>query len=750
MMPSLEGKLLEDGKALKRAASKRKKNYLERSVKPSEVEEYVKKGWSVQRIGKYKTKLRLPKPQDIQFEDRVWMVFYNLGFESLNYDRKFKVLLEPYNKQIDIFAKDKNNVFLVECKSTKSEQPINVRDALSDVAGKREDILKAVQTKYGAHFGRLNLLVVVSSADKRPEDEEYAESRKAINLFIWSERDLAYLEELIGRVGQTAKYQLYSVMFAERKQKSLRKEYLALKCKIGGHNCYSIMMPAKELMNYAYIHHRKLTGIIEASQAYQRMLNPGKLKEIAKYIEEEKGFFPNSIIVNFVKQLGWQQKESREAISVGTVTLPDYYGCAWVIDGQHRLYGIASSSENIVIPILAFEGLDQKSQANIFVDINEKQKKVPADLLWDLYSDIYRDSDDQKQKHLFLISETAKCLANMEPLRGLIEIPSCGTSVQFRVSLTTVCSTILKYLPWNLIKHRSDDEKTPRNASRIISSFFKVIFELWPEELDNGEDGVVLSNNGYVVFNLVLNDVLKHLVYKEQASLLQENRRREFEEELRSKYIRPAIEFLKSDAKMRAGVRTGSGHKPQSDNAAVIDLKIQEFYPDYCPTRIDEGLGIKMPETPKAIDSVLDKAKHVEACLRVMILEKLMERYGGDKWWKLGITGGIKEDADKKWKQEISRKPYLKDEKDQNKAKWEFFGLGELEQTMIYGPNWTDIFEPIFLDKENLKRRLKDIMVLRNPIQHERKIDDQDFLDGEAGLVWLSKSIGMPELNPFL
>jgi len=33
-MPSLEGKLLEDEKALRRAATKRKKNYLERSVKP--------------------------------------------------------------------------------------------------------------------------------------------------------------------------------------------------------------------------------------------------------------------------------------------------------------------------------------------------------------------------------------------------------------------------------------------------------------------------------------------------------------------------------------------------------------------------------------------------------------------------------------------------------------------------------------------------------------------------------------------
>lgn len=749
-MPCLEGKLLEEQKALKRAASKRKKNYLERSVEPDEAEAFVQKGWSVQRIGKYKTKLRLPKPQDILFEDRVWMVFYNLGFDCLNFDRKFKVLLEPYNKQIDVFAKDTNNVFIVECKSSKSEQPINVRDALGDLAGKREDFLKAVQSKYGAHFGRLNLLVVVSSAEKRPEDEEYARSKKDINLFIWSEKDLAYLEELIAQVGQTAKYQLYSVMFAERRQKSLRKEYLALKCKIGGHNCYSLMMPAKELMNYAYIHHRNITGIIEASQAYQRMLNPGKLREIAKYIEEEKGFFPNSVIINFVKSLGWQQKESREDISVGTVTLPDYYGCAWVIDGQHRLYGIASSSSNVVIPILAFEGLDQKSQANIFVDINEKQKKVPPDLLWDLYSDIYRDSDDAKQNHLFQISETAKCLSSMVPLKGLIEIPSCGIDKKVRLSLTTVCTSILKYLPLSLMKHRTDEGKTPQNVARIISSFFKVIFELWPEEKVGGKESVILSNNGFAVFTLVLNDILKYLAYKEQDNLFLESKRQEFEGELKKNYIYPVIEFLKSDERMRKDIRTGSGNKPQSDNASILDLKIQEFYPDFSPARLDEGLEAKKPDKPKAIETATDKAKQVESIMRGLILEKLMQQYGGEKWWKLGITGGIKGEADKKWLQEVARKPHLKDEKDQNKVKWEFMGLGDLLEIMVYGQNWTEIFEPIFLDKDNLRRRIKDIMVLRNPVQHGRKIDDQDFLDGLAGLVWLSKSIGMPELNPYM
>jgi DNA sulfur modification protein DndB len=256
-MPSLEGKLLDNPRELKKSASKRRKNYQERSVKQNEVEAYVQKGWSLQRIGKYRTRLRYPKSEDVLFEDRVWMIFYNLGFDCLNYDRKFKVILEPYNMQIDVFAKDKNNIFVVECKTSRSDQPLNIRDTLSDLAGKREDILKAVQSKCGVHFGRLNLLVAISSADKRPEDEEYARSKREINLYIWSEKDIAYLEELIERVGQTSKYQLYSVMFAEKRHKDLRKEYLALRCKIGGYNCYSIMMPAKDLMSYAYIHHAK-------------------------------------------------------------------------------------------------------------------------------------------------------------------------------------------------------------------------------------------------------------------------------------------------------------------------------------------------------------------------------------------------------------------------------------------------------------------------------------------------------------
>ncbi len=43
-MPSLDGKLIEEEKALRRAALSRKKAFLERSVIPHELEEYEKKG----------------------------------------------------------------------------------------------------------------------------------------------------------------------------------------------------------------------------------------------------------------------------------------------------------------------------------------------------------------------------------------------------------------------------------------------------------------------------------------------------------------------------------------------------------------------------------------------------------------------------------------------------------------------------------------------------------------------------------
>ena len=122
--------------------------------------------------------------------------------------------------------------------------------------------------------------------------------------------------------------------------------------------------------------------------------------------------------------------------------------------------------------------------------------------------------------------------------------------------------------------------------------------------------------------------------------------------------------------------------------------------------------------------------------------------YGGDKWWRQGIPGDPKRRANDEWTRLTRRLPYTREVENQNERKFEFLGLGDMIEIVVYRPNWQQIFEPLFGDKAHYERRIKDIIVLRNPVSHTRRMEDQDTIDGISGLLWLSQCIGNEELNP--
>ena len=735
---------------LKRIASKRNKPYVEQSFKNSEVEELKQKGWDVKRAGKSKTKMRRSKVAGDLFEDRVWMMFYNLGFSHMNKDRKCKLQFDIYSKQIDVIARDDENIFIVECRSSSEAGVYNAKKILEEYVGKKDEIQKSLESEWGRGCGRINIVVVVSSQEKRPEDEAYCQTNKDKNIFLWSASDIEYMEKLLQQVGQSAKYQMYSVIFANKKNRKLKQPVSAIKGKIGKNIFYTFIISAKQLLKYAYVHHRDLTGIVEASQVYQRMLKESKLKEIAKFIDIEGGYFPNSIIVNFSKPIhSISEKKCAEDISMCQIELPEYYGSAWIIDGQHRLYGAARAKRDVLVPVLAFVNMETLEQANLFVEINEKQTSVPKNLLWDLYSDIYRDSKDEKQKLQFQIAETAKRMENSGPLSGYIDIQSIPADRHVKLSLTTVCSTIEKYSPWDHLKHSSDSTKTPDNAARLINIYYEILKALWPEDWAKGNKGVLLTNNGFGVFMMVFNDILNHLAYKQKTSLFQSSKTKELENLLKDKYLTHLIEYLKTDERMQNDIRSKTGRGPQSDTAGVLDLKIQEFITDYSPPRMKEPPSPPIVKEPPAISGIEEAARQAEPCLREFILDRLKRHYGSNKWWRQGLSGTFKQKADEKWAGEIKRKPNLKDDKEQNERKFGYFDLTQLKEIIFYGENWEQVFEAIFIDKSNFERRINDITVLRNPVTHKRKMDNQDVIDGIGGLLWLSKCINDQTLNPY-
>ena len=752
-MDGTMGEICKSPADLKKTATQRKRDYQQTSVSKGRVAELIPEGWGIWREGKSRTRLRKPKSLDERFEDRVWHLFYNLKFDAMNKDRKFKLDLGTYSKQIDVFAKDPHNVFVIECKGSNEDGPINAKSALEEFNGKREDIQKASQAQFGRNSGRLNIVIALSSQEKRPVDEEYARDK---NIFLWSAKEIQYIEELIEQVGPVAKYQLYSIIFADKKQKSLGMKCPALKGKIASRTFYTFLISAKQLLKYSYVHHRKLTGIVETSQVYQRMLRRKKLRDIARFIDGEDGYFANSIIVNFRKPPRWDLVKSESDSAMGFLHMPEYYGSAWIIDGQHRLYGAAQAQTDVMLPVLAFECMEEMEQANLFVEINEKQTSVQANLLWDLYSDIYRDSSDEKQKFLYEVTETAKELNAINPLKGYVEIPSAILPSTVKLTLTTVCDAIRRCtICWDYLRDITDPSKAAENAARLISAYFDVLKSLWPEDWQQGNNGVILTNNGFGVFMLLFRDIIRDISNKapnpkQVVPLLRSHKTNDFKELLTQRYMTPAIEYLKKDSKLQNDIKTKTGRGPQDTEAGILELQIQEFVQGFWSPLVDRSPQIVTAGPPPMVSTVENKALYAEKVLRSFVLENLKRVYGNTQWWKQGLPGDIKKEADERWSADIKRKPYLQSRKATNEDKFVFLDLGRMMNIIIYGQNWDPAFKDTFGDKGNLQRRIKDVMVLRNPVSHARNPDDQDVLDGTSGLRWLSECIGEPDLNPYV
>jgi DGQHR domain-containing protein len=123
---------------------------------------------------------------------------------------------------------------------------------------------------------------------------------------------------------------------------------------------------------------------------YQRNLSRQRAADIAQYIDKQNGCIPNSILVNLEQGATYDEKAQ-------TLRIPDQPKAAWVIDGQHRMFGLRQAKTKYDLVITAFLNLDVAEQAKQFKIINSKQKGVPTSLLYDLL-DLTKDGTYVQQR----------------------------------------------------------------------------------------------------------------------------------------------------------------------------------------------------------------------------------------------------------------------------------------------------------------------------------------------------------------
>lgn len=392
---------LEAVEALRGLARAKSRDHVTKTVSPLLAEAAIEEGWSIEKKNKRSVRLKRQKTHGVYLEDRVWFLLYRMGFTHLSAEGGGCLEIDPKGSnspvtRIDVVGVDTEIAVAIECKSAEH---LKRRPQFQEELGKhsliRQRFANSVNQQFSAPFKRQVALamftsnIILSDNDKKRAHEA--------NVVLFDEQDLSYYESLISHLGPAARYQFLADMLSGKTIPGLEIRVPAIRSKMGGYNCYTFSVSPEYLLKISYVSHRA-KGKASDVDTYQRMIRKSRLKNIGEYIDAN-GVFPTNIVINFDKKPHFDRREQetdQESGVMGWLKIRPAYKSAWIIDGQHRLFAYSGHAKatKARLSVLAFETLPPSKQAELFIDINAKQKSVKQSLLQELSAELYWNATD--------------------------------------------------------------------------------------------------------------------------------------------------------------------------------------------------------------------------------------------------------------------------------------------------------------------------------------------------------------------
>lgn len=165
----------------------------------------------------------------------------------------------------------------------------------------------------------------------------------------------------------------------------------ALTCEQNGKTFIVTTMSSKYLKKMCIVSRKKEDSI----KGFQRLLNKKRAKQIATYLDVDKGIIPSALIVSAQDNAKLRYNEGKLSFEVAKESL-------LVIDGQHRLFGLMESEFEYEIPVIIFDSLKSGEEVKLFIDINTTQKGVPTALILDIKNQAGTETKlEERQRNLF-------------------------------------------------------------------------------------------------------------------------------------------------------------------------------------------------------------------------------------------------------------------------------------------------------------------------------------------------------------
>ena len=635
----------------------------------------------------------------------------------MNKDRYFEMSYDFQNpnitQQIDVFAADEETVIIVECKASENIKDGVFKKNIEAFHGQMDGLRREAQKQ----FPKAKVKFVWATHNYIISPADQAKLREW-DIILFSDAVINYYFELAKHLGTCARYQLLGNLFANQEIRNMDDKIPAIQGEMGGHKYYSFSIEPDRLLKIGYVLHRN-----EANKnmmpTYQRLIKKKRLQEVQKFINGG-GYFPNSLIISIdTGGKGLQFDVSGTKVDgalsrLGVLHLPKKYRSAYIIDGQHRLYGYSDSvyATTNSIPVVAFVDLDRQEQIKLFMDINENQKAVPKTLRVTLNADMLWDSADYNERRQALRSKIAQMFGEEEtsPLMGRVVVGEDEKSATKCITVEAIqaalkkCNFLTQYGKKNtIVKDGSFDVGDNQGTCDLLYPFLEACLRYVknsaPEEWERGDsnDGVLTMNRGIEALIRVVNDIVNHLVERKEISP-----KTQATDELVKQvtfYLDPLTDFFNQLTQQeRKDLRGYFGSGASLRFWRAFQREISKSRSDFTP----DGLEKYWKDQAKTFNAdSMTYLRDIEIWVKQMIQQALSSKYG-DNWEIKGLPKAIythaKGIADERNYDSISTG---------NDASpisiWDCVTLKECKEIVTIGSHWTELFEDTLTRPEDIK-----------------------------------------------
>ena len=690
----------------------KKKAFVEQSIHPADAPEYEANGWLIQRAGKRSTRVKKEKTHDKAFEDRMWSLLHSMGYRRLSAER-FVITFERDNgstgrKQIDAYAEDSETALVIECKSSENRRRRSLQKDILETASLKNYIRKSIYKQYDDRGEpRPKVLWIYATHNVIWSDSDLERAADS-DIHVITENEVQYFETFSKHMGPAGRYQILGEFLKGQKVPGLSDVKIpAIRGKIGGEDFFSFVTTPRHLLKIAFVNHQALNHP-DGKPAYQRMISSSRIRKIGEFIAKG-GYFPTNLLINFTDKLKFELLSNKEntdpSLKFGWLTLPAKYRSAWIIDGQHRLYGFSHLDDQFLdqsLFVLAFEQMAVEKEADLFITINHEQKSVPRSLLVSLLADIRMGDSNPNTALTALASGIFRSLnlSKSSPLARRFAVHGVPPDASQNLTVSEAVNGLKKSgLIGRVVGKKTapgpltgaTDDETIDRASKVLGQYFDFIREANPDRWEAGKAAYVSTNPGIRSHLAVIGEIVSYLTYKKNIDFVTLSPEK-FATEVND-FVTPIAEYLRNapDSEIRdkfsrrfgeGGVKEYTYHLMSILSDAHEDFGPDEFkkwVSQNASDEIDNVNHFVMKLAERLTDTVIETLKKVHGTHRLAS--------GDPAYWEEGVENN-----------RVRKNAYEKQQADnaeRRKPKEAYLDVLDLREIVKQQNNWPH-FEHIF------------------------------------------------------